>query len=125
MNRIYELFLKRNKRVMLSVTYKSCDVLVKIMDKLTNAFIIIDEFHNLVSGYINEGLNYSKLFKLLTEAENSKFILMSGTPLQDRIKEVYVILNLLLPSVIKQDLQPCIKFLLLDMNKPSLFIYVG
>jgi len=77
-----------------SMLYEKLDE-IKFID---NAIVIIDEFHNLSSGYINEGVNYAKLFKLLSEATNTKFILMSGTPLQDRIKEVYIILNLLLPQ---------------------------
>ncbi len=40
-------FVKANKKIMLSVTYKSCDIIVKLFDVLINPFFIVDEFHNL------------------------------------------------------------------------------
>ena len=40
-------FIKLNKSFIISSTYASVDILVQIMDKLKNPFIIIDEFHNL------------------------------------------------------------------------------
>src|SRR5665648_130747 len=42
-------FISKHTKILLSVTYKSCDVIVQLMDtlKLIDVFIIIDEFHNL------------------------------------------------------------------------------
>ena len=40
-------FVKQNKKTMLSVTYKSVDVIISLMEYMVNPFIIIDEFHNL------------------------------------------------------------------------------
>lgn len=76
--------------------------LVDLFDltRIDNAVFVIDEFHNFVSGYINESSNYSKLFELLASSKDAKFILMTGTPLLDRIKELFVTLTLLLPNKI-------------------------
>ncbi len=40
-------FILGHKKIMLSVTYKSCDIIVQLFDVLNDAFIIVDEFHNL------------------------------------------------------------------------------
>jgi len=45
-------FIESNESFILSSTYKSADVLIQIMDKLKNPFIIIDEFHNLTKNNV-------------------------------------------------------------------------
>lgn len=85
------------------VSYNYSMLSEKIIDvfdlsTINNAVFVIDEFHNFISGYINGSVNYTKLYELFMSATNAKFILMTGTPLLDRIKELFVILNLLLPN---------------------------
>ncbi len=57
--------------------------------------IIIDEVHNITSGLKNPKSIKSKLYKKLTDAENSKFVLMSGTPMINHPVEISHIVNLL------------------------------
>ena len=49
--------IKKHKKVMLSVTYKSCDIITQLIDILVNPFIIVDEFHNLSSKNIYGAIN--------------------------------------------------------------------
>ena len=49
--------IKKHKKVMLSVTYKSCDIITQLRDALVNPFIIVDEFHNLSSKNIYGAIN--------------------------------------------------------------------
>jgi hypothetical protein len=71
-------------------------------EEIDNSVFVIDEFHNVISGYLNESTNYSRLFEVLKSSEDSKFILMSGTPIQDKLKEIFMILTLLLPDKYRQ-----------------------
>jgi superfamily II DNA or RNA helicase len=54
-------FIKMNTNIILSVTYKSVDILNKIRKYLTNYIIIIDEFHNLTRFDILENKYFSDL----------------------------------------------------------------
>jgi len=68
--------LNKNKKNILSLTYKSVDILIKLLDKLTNKIIIIDEFHNLSKNDIFD--EKSDFYKLLHS--DSKILFMSATP---------------------------------------------
>ena len=70
-------FIEKNKKIILSVTYKSCDVLYEILHKLTNYIIIIDEFHNITQNDLL-GLNENGLNQILLS--QSKILFMSATP---------------------------------------------
>ena len=59
-----------------------------------NKLIIIDEVHNITSGTNPEGVKM-KLYNKLLRAENSKFVLMSGTPMINHPVEISNIINLL------------------------------
>ncbi len=85
-------FIKDNKKVMLSVTYKSCDIIAELMNVLLNPFIIIDEFHNLssknvygldnekeyIGEYYEEAVEIDPLNKLINS--DYKMLYMSATP---------------------------------------------
>ncbi len=68
-------FIKKNKKIILSVCYKSCDILHKIMTKLNNYIVIIDEFHNITK---NDIQGESEIGKILVS--NAKILFMSATP---------------------------------------------
>ena len=68
-------FLKSNKKNILSVCFKSCDILYEILGKLNNFIIIIDEFHNISK---NDIFYDSEMHKIL--CSNSKILFMSATP---------------------------------------------
>ena len=59
-----------------------------------NKLIIIDEVHNITSGTNPKGVKM-KLYNKLLRAKNSKFVLMSGTPMINHPVEISNIINLL------------------------------
>jgi len=71
----------------ISSTYDSIDILIKLIDKLKNIYIIIDEFHNLSDNNINDIKN--DMYKILNY--NCDKIFVSATPLKDfmNITDIY------------------------------------
>lgn len=61
---------------------------------LNNRLVIIDEVQNVIS---EKGLMYQCLLKefVLTKPKNMKLLLLSGTPINDSVHEISLILNLL------------------------------
>jgi hypothetical protein len=77
--------IRMNKNVILSITYKSVDILNKIKRYLKNALIIIDEFHNLTKYDIIENvIEKTEMNKLLYS--KLRILFMSATP---RIFDIY------------------------------------
>jgi superfamily II DNA or RNA helicase len=67
---------KESKKIIISSTYKSSDVIKDIIDEYDEAFIIIDEFHNLSYNNIyNEDDDLNIIIK-----SNHKKLYMSATP---------------------------------------------
>lgn len=64
-----------------------------------NSVIIIDEAHNLVSRIVNKLKNKTalsmKLYEYLMTAENSKIILLTGTPIINYPNEISILFNIL------------------------------
>jgi superfamily II DNA or RNA helicase/phage anti-repressor protein len=71
----------------ISLTYDSADVLIKIINKLKNIYIIIDEFHNLSENNTNN--NKNDMYKIINY--NCDKIFVSATPLKDfmNITDIY------------------------------------
>jgi len=67
--------LSKSTKNILSFTYKSVDILIEILSKLSNHIIIIDEFHNFSKNDIFESTPINKV--LLSD---SKIVFMSATP---------------------------------------------
>lgn len=69
----------------------------------TNKVVIIDEAHNLVSKIVNKLKNIKsiamKLYEYLLNSENTKIILLSGTPIINYPNEVGVMFNILRGSI--------------------------
>ena len=62
--------------IIIGSTYKSCDIIVEIIKKYPNAFLIIDEFHNLsYNNIFNSEDNINKIIK-----SKNKKLYMSATP---------------------------------------------
>ena len=74
-NKINE-FIQFNK-ILLSVTYKSCDIICEIIDKLDNVLIVFDEFHNFSHNNIYDENN--SINKLINNDKHNKLYL-SATP---------------------------------------------
>ena len=70
-------FIKKNKKIILSVCYKSCDILAKVLNKLSKHIILIDEFHNISKNDVM-GLNENGMYDILMS--KSKILFMSATP---------------------------------------------
>jgi len=74
-NYIFDKIAKQNN-IIIGSTYKSCDIVIEIIKKYKNAFIIIDEFHNLsYNNIFNKNDNINKIIN----SENKK-LYMSATP---------------------------------------------
>jgi phage anti-repressor protein len=76
----------KNKNI-ISLTYDSVDILIKIINKLKNIYIIVDEFHNLSDTNINNETN--DMYKILNYDCDKIFV--SATPLKNfmNIKDIY------------------------------------
>jgi len=67
-------FIETNDKILLSVTYKSCDIINEL--NVVNPFVIIDEFHNL--SYNNVYDENDDINKIINS--NNKILYMSATP---------------------------------------------
>ena len=76
---IIKKFININSQnnILLSVTYKSCDIINHLINKLYNAFVIFDEFHNF--SYNNIYNEEDPIYKLINN-DNIKKIYLSATP---------------------------------------------
>ena len=70
-------FIKNNSKIFLSVTYKSCDIICEIIDKLENVFILFDEFNNF--SYNNIYDESDNIYKFINN-DNIKKLYLSATP---------------------------------------------
>ena len=71
----------------ISSTYDSVDVVIQLLDKLKNIYLIVDEFHNLSNNNINDTNN--DMYKIINNKYDKIFI--SATPLMDfmNITDIY------------------------------------
>ena len=68
-------FIRSNSKYLLSVTYRSIDLIAKL--DLKDYLIIVDEFHNLTKTNLTDQTN--PFFQILSN-ESNKFLFMSATP---------------------------------------------
>ena len=71
----------------ISSTYDSVDIVIQLLYKLKNIYVIIDEFHNLSDNNINDTEN--NIYKIINHTCDKIFV--SATPLKDfmNITEIY------------------------------------
>lgn len=67
-----------------------------IINEYSNYIIIIDEVHNIRQD--EDKMLYKQFDRFLHLIQNSKILLMSGTPIKDKIDEIADIMNLILPE---------------------------
>ncbi len=60
-----------------------------------NAFVIMDEAHNFISRFVNNGKIAQKLYQKMMDASNMKLALLSGTPVINHPYEIAAMLNLI------------------------------
>ena len=70
-------FIKSNKKILLSCTYKSCDIIVVLIDNLENVIIIFDEFHNFS---YNNIYSEEDCINILINNSKCKKLYLSATP---------------------------------------------
>jgi hypothetical protein len=63
----------------------------------SNSIVVLDEAHRLVTED-SDSRNYHKFKKLLSECNNCKVLLLTGTPVINRAVEIQRLLNLILPK---------------------------
>lgn len=64
-------------------------------DVFDNSIVVIDEVHTFISGVVNGGQISRRLYNLLLGKQNTRFILLSGTPVINHPFELCYTLNLL------------------------------
>ena len=69
-------FIRKNKKFLISSTYKSVDMIIECLELFDNPLFIIDEFHNISKANIIDENN--DIYKLLHS--NHKILFMSATP---------------------------------------------
>lgn len=60
-----------------------------------DAFVIMDEAHNFISRFVNNGKVSQKLYQKMLDARNMKLTLLSGTPVINHPYEIAAMLNLI------------------------------
>ena len=70
-------FIKSNTKILLSCTYKSCDIIVELINKLENVMVIFDEFHNFS---YNNIYNEKDCINILINSSKCKKLYLSATP---------------------------------------------
>jgi hypothetical protein len=61
----------------------------------SNKVIVVDEVHNLISMMVGSGNIGKRLYKMLMNTENTKFVFLSGTPMINYPHEAGLLFNLL------------------------------
>ena len=69
-----------------------------------SSVVVIDEVHNFISRAVNKRL-ILPLYERLVDAQNCKIILLSGTPIVNRIAEIAPLVNLVQGSTIVHEIQ--------------------
>ncbi len=60
-----------------------------------NKTVVIDEIHNLIASTMGSGYSSIRIYALLMNSENSRLVLLSGTPLINDEYEMALLINLL------------------------------
>jgi len=73
-------------------TYEVCNTEKKTLEKFAWKYLVIDEAHRLK----NEASQFSKTVRMFNTAHR---LLLTGTPLQNNLHELWALLNFLLPDI--------------------------
>ena len=88
----------KDKFVFYSYNYSGIEKLLP--DNLDNNIIIVDEAHNVINGKRNGSTTFSAIYDLINYAENSKVLLLTGTPFKKLI-DIPLLINLVKPNAFK------------------------
>lgn len=93
-------------------TYEVCSIEKNVLSKFAWTYLIIDEAHRLK----NEASAFSKTVRLF---ETKHRILLTGTPLQNSLHELWALLNFLVPDVFESADQ--FEYVICLVWRPALF----
>jgi superfamily II DNA or RNA helicase len=98
-NKYIEIIKKSDKRIDKYYEILSYHGYIGLYDdkklKLDNKLLIIDEVQNMIS---ESGSFYKKLYDSVKKAKNLKIVLLSATPIFDKLVEFGLTMNLILPK---------------------------
>jgi len=80
-----------------------------VLRKIQWRYLVIDEAHRIKN-------EKSKLSEILREFETNNRLLLTGTPLQNNLHELWALLNFLLPDVFNSSDVSCINNLYQTLN---------
>lgn len=60
-----------------------------------NKVVIVDEVHNLINGMTKEKSSTAKFYNMFMDAENVKFVFLTGTPIINKVYEASKLFNIL------------------------------
>ncbi len=79
---------------------------MEINNFFDNKLIIIDEVHNIINGMASEGsMRAKRLNELFMNANNAKFVFLSGTPMKNIPFEIGKLYNILRGPIISNDIK--------------------
>ena len=67
----------------------------RVRARYNNHIIVIDEVHNLSD--TKESNNYNSIHKFLHQVQGCKILLLSGTPMRNKVSDIASVMNLILP----------------------------
>ena len=77
---------------------------------LNNKLIIVDEVHNSISMMVNTTTNGAFIYNKFMDAQNSRFIFLSGTPMVNNSYEIATLINILRGKMINSSGQVVTSF---------------
>lgn len=79
---------------------------MEITNYFDNKLIVIDEVHNIINGMASEGsMRAIRLNELFMNANNSKFVFLSGTPMKNIPFEIGKLYNILRGKIISNEIK--------------------
>ena len=112
------------------ITAKKLEQLEK-SDAFENSIVVIDEVHSFISRVVNGGKIARRLYNILIDKSNIRFVLLSGTPVINHPFELAYTLNLLRGSIkeyvittLKNEEFPPIEELIEKLEKEKVYNHI-
>lgn len=77
--------------------------LEEVRRRFNNHVIVIDEVHNLADNK-KDGASYRQIWNFLHQVQGCKVMLLSGTPMRNKVWDIASVMNLILPAEKKEQL---------------------
>lgn len=92
-NRLLETYYEFNTFQVFAKMFEQSTNKQKLLDYYSNSLIIIDEVHNIKE----DGGTYSQIHEFLHKIKDTKVVLLTATPIKDKVEEFADVMNLILP----------------------------